>query len=298
MHQTLRKTIPALVVAGIAVTTPLIATGAAHATVGNDCSPVKIEHRVGNGDWVTDGRMSQPNTKISVRIAPDAEPVDGCEYKVSLASYSTEGPTWATSGTQVFLGWDTTTLDLGKREATLDVSAYLPPCFGQIDLYGTDVKHDGKSAPLPKYPNGVFPHNLITAWNGGTACAPKPTETPSLPTGTPTTSAPATPPTDSPSPSATKSAASPSASASASASKTPTATKTPSASASSSVVAAVAAGPVGTPVVAPVSAKPAARLASTGTDGSKLMEVSIGGAALLAAGAGAVVFSRRRAAKR
>ncbi|MEU8921474.1 hypothetical protein AB0D10_11155 [Kitasatospora sp. NPDC048545] len=86
----------------------------------------------------------------------------GCDYKVSLASYSTEGPTFAASGTQTFLGSATVTLNRENPQATLDISAYLPKCFGQIDLYPGDQKFDGHSNPLPHYPDIVLPDHLIT----------------------------------------------------------------------------------------------------------------------------------------
>lgn len=329
MSRSLRRSLSALSVVGIAVVAPLAVAGTAHAAAAKKCGSVTVEYKVDGGSkWVTEGRLKQPSTKISVRLSNDSHPGEGCEYDVSLASYNTQGATWATSGTQTFLGWDTTTLGKSKREATLDVSSHAPTCFGQIDLYGTDKKHDGVSAPLPKYPNAVFPNDLITAWNGGKACTPTPSASPSAtPTvkATESPSASASPSvTASPSASVTPSATvSPSASAtvspSATASESPSASVSPSAtattsapvspsasgsataapstSASSSAPAPVvdAAGPVGTPTVAPVSETPSENLASTGGNSTQTTAIAAGGAALLALGGGAVFLGRRRA---
>ncbi len=337
MSRSLRRSLSALSAVGIAVVAPLAVAGTAQAAAqSKKCDSVTVEYKVeGSSKWVTDGRMQQPSTKISVRLSEKSHPGEGCEYDVSLASYNTQGPSWATSGTQTFLGWDTTTLGKSKREATLDVSSHAPTCFGQIDLYGTDKKHDGIAAPLPKYPNAVFPNNLITAWNGGKACTPTPTASPSAtptvkatespsasaspsvtasPSATATVSAStspsaSTPASESPSASVSPSAtatvsastspsASPSASATVSASASSSATAAPSTAATTSAAAAPvvdAAGPVGSPVVAPVSDTPSENLASTGGNGTQTTAIAAGGAVLLALGGGAVFLGRRRA---
>jgi LPXTG-motif cell wall-anchored protein len=325
VSRSLRRSLSALSAVGIAVVAPLAVAGTAHAAAAKKCGSVTVEYKVDGGSkWVTEGRLQQPSTKISVRLSDDSHPGEGCEYDVSLASYNTQGSTWATSGTQTFLGWDTTTLGKSKREAKLDVSSHAPTCFGQIDLYGNDRKHDGVSAPLPKYPNATFPDDLITAWNGGKACTPTPTASPSA---TPTVK-PSASPSASASPSVTASPSatvSPSATATASPSATATASESPSASASPSVTASPsatvspsatgsataapsasatsaapapvvdAAGPVGTPTVAPVSETPSENLASTGGNSTQTTAIAAGGAALLALGGGAVFLGRRRA---
>ncbi|MDH6108981.1 hypothetical protein P3T36_007148 [Kitasatospora sp. MAP12-15] len=276
MHRSLRRTLPALAAAGIAIAAPLLTITPAQAEASGPCSSVGIEYSTDGGQswtqshsndggqtWSQAGHLHDMATKFVVRLT--GETSDGCEYPISLASYSTEGSSWATSGNQTFLGWDTTTLDNKNPKATLDVSSNTPKCYGQIDLYGTGVKHDGIAGPLPKYPNAVFPHALITAWNGGTACTSTPSSPPPV---NPTKPAPAGPKTTPP--------ASPSASASASASTVATApTASPSTPASTTTKG----------------------LAFTGTNGSALAEVAAGAAGLLVLGAGSVVFARRRSAK-
>ncbi|MBV6697691.1 hypothetical protein [Kitasatospora aureofaciens] len=305
MHLSLRRTLPALAALGIAVGAPLLTAGTAHAVGERLCGDTSVQYSVDGGKtWVDNGRMSEPHGVIQVRLAGDAG--EGCDYKISLASYDTEGPTWATSGKQTFLGWATTTLNHEKRQATLDIAADLPKCFGQIDLYNGDKKFDGVANPAPKYPNGVFPDNLIAAWNGGKACAPTPTGTPTVPVPTSSASPTATAtPHPTPSASATATAtATPSSTAKPSAS--PTTTGTPSATPSHAATptspapstSADTTGPVGKPTAKPVSTTPAQTLASTGGNSTQLIAYAAGGAALLAIGAGALVTARRRAARR
>ncbi|MFH9355313.1 hypothetical protein [Kitasatospora sp. NPDC017646] len=307
MHQLLRRSLPALAALGIAVGAPLLTAGTAQAQAEHGCGTVDVQFSVDGGkSWISDGRMSQPHGVIQVRLVGDV--VDGCDYRVSLASYDTEGPTWATSGKQTFLGWATTTLRSGNRQATLDVSAHLPKCYGQIDLYNGDKKFDGVANPAPRYPDGVFPDNLISAWNGGKACAPTPTGTPTVPVPTSSASptATATPhPTGTPTATTTPSAtatASPSTTAKPSA---PATTGTPSSGTPSTAPAVPApsapadtTGPVGKPTANPVSTTPASTLASTGGNSSQMIVYGAGGAALLAVGGGALVIARRRGARR
>ncbi|MCX4750826.1 hypothetical protein OG455_35890 [Kitasatospora sp. NBC_01287] len=338
MHHPLRRTLPALAALGIAVTAPLLTAGPAQAHEVDHCDSATVEYSVDNGaTWQNGDRMAQPHGTIQVKL--DGDISKGCSYQISLASYSTEGPTWPTSGTQSFLGWATTTLSQSHRQAKLDVSGSLPPCFGQIDLYSGGTKFDGTkgNGPLPKYPNGVFSNSLISAWNGGTACQGTPTPTPSQsaspsasasgstsPSPSASTSTSPSPsgstsssPSGSPSPSAsTSGSTSPSPSVSASTSTSPSASASVSTStkpsSSASAPAAVAATPsapapsgspvttdelVGSPSVQPVSATPTG-LAFTGTNGGQLVTFGVGGAVLIAAGVGAVLFTRRRSAQR
>ncbi|WP_329561674.1 hypothetical protein [Kitasatospora sp. NBC_01266] len=319
MHHPLRRTLPALAALGIATAAPLVTAGPAQAI--ERCGSAAVEYSVDNGaTWQNNDRMSAPYGSIQVRL--DGNVDKGCSYQVSLASYSTQGPTWGSSGTQAFLGWATTTLDSGKRQATLDISADMPPCFGQIDLYNGATKYDGISGPLPKYPTGVFPDNLISAWNGGSACqvtptppAPSPSSSksaPSSPSPSPSSStppppspsapAPASPsgpssPGNSPSPSPSGSSSTPASSPTKSSPSAPAGTvPSPSAPAPSGSAAATD-EPVGTPSVKPVSATPTG-LAFTGTNGGQLVTFGVGGAVLIAIGAGAVLFTRRRNAHR
>ncbi|WP_371479868.1 hypothetical protein [Kitasatospora sp. NBC_00315] len=297
MSRSLHRSLSALAAVGIAVAAPVALAGTAQAAVqGQHCDKVEVTYSTDGGKtFGDDGRMSSPYTKIVVKLS--GHPAEGCKYNVSLASYNTQGPTWATSGTQTFLGWDTVTLSDSKPKATLDVSAHAPTCFGQIDLYGTDKKHDGVSSPLPKYPNAVFPKDLITAWNGGKACAPTPSTSPTA-TPTVTTSPTATvSPTASASPSASVSpSASPSASVSPSASPSASTSTTAAPSGSPSAPAPTStAGPVGSPTVAPVSEVADASLATTGGNSTQTTAITVGGVALLALGGGAVFLTRRRA---
>jgi LPXTG-motif cell wall-anchored protein len=274
----------------------LVGIGTAQAD--NGCGTAEIQHSVDGGQtWTEDGRINgdTPPATIQVRLA---KPAEGCDYTVSLASYSAEGPTWDTSGTQQFLGWDTVTLNKDKPEATLDVSSAAPQCFGQIDLYGNGTKYDGSSdaAALPHYPNSVTPTNLITAWNGGHECqqSPSPSPSPSDETTSPTPST--SPSTDTPTPSTSPSTGTPSTSPS---TGTPTPSTSPSTSApavgdtsSPSPSAGSTAPPTGTPSVPPASG--GSNLAETGGNGTQTTAFAAGGAALLLAGGAAVFFTRRR----
>ncbi|MFJ2905794.1 LAETG motif-containing sortase-dependent surface protein [Streptomyces sp. NPDC087212] len=222
---------------------------------------------------------------ITVRAAGDAT-----TCTASLASYLTQGATFATSGDQVFVDFDTVTVKAGQTES-LDIAVPDAGCFAQIDLYRGAVKFDGKldakdgltHGDLPKGPDGkVIKDKLIAAWNGGAKeCAPaEESAPPATPTPTPSTpesaqpSAPAeedsTPPADeSPTPTPSASEATP----------TPTPTSSPSQSSDS---------PAPTP-----NGGGGGGLAETGaSSGTGLLA---GGAALLVAGGAAfVVASKRR----
>lgn len=256
---------------------PAFADGAAP----GGCAEVGIQHSVdGGAHWSTSGRMDGPDvpTRVEVRLTGQVEP--GCAYPVSLASYSAQGPTWRTSGTQAFLGWDTTVLDSTKTEATLDVSAYAPSCFGQIDLYGNSHEYDGVHGALPHYPDSPTPWNLITAWNGSAPCTTQsPTPAPST-TGTPT-----------PVPSRS---GTPTATPTAKPTAKPTATPTVPAKPSPSTSAGSTTPPVGQPKVPPTSPTPTGTLAHTGSDSAQTELLASSGAALVLLGAGAVYATRRR----
>ncbi|MFG1809501.1 LAETG motif-containing sortase-dependent surface protein [Streptomyces sp. NPDC049040] len=280
-----------------AITLCGIGTASAYAPAhngGNDnCDRVGIEYKVAGGQWTKNGRINgdTPPTKISVRLTNT--PGKNCEYNVSLASYSAEGPAWQNSGHQDFLGWDTATLSKSKTKATLDVSGNAPTCFGQVDLYGNGTKYDGGSdeghGALPHYPDSATPTDLITAWNGGTKCEGTPTPTPTETSATPTpteTSATPTPTETSATPTPTDSTGTPSPSPSVS----DTASPSPSTTAPTSTVA-----PTGTPSVPPASpSSGTGNLAETGSNSSQNAAFLGGGAALLVAGGAAVYFTRRR----
>ncbi len=83
---------------------------------------------------------------------------------VSLNSYETHGPTWATSGVQQFVDHDTAHVTKTSPTATLAVDTR--GCFQQQDLYIGTQKFDGTDGPLPLYPSSAFPTGLIDHWNG------------------------------------------------------------------------------------------------------------------------------------
>ncbi|MEV5882420.1 LAETG motif-containing sortase-dependent surface protein [Streptomyces sp. NPDC052020] len=232
---------------------------------------------------------------IKVRAAGDA-----ASCTASLASYLAHGPTFATSGEQVFVDFDTVTVKPGET-GSLDIAVPDAGCYAQIDLYRGAVRYDGKldandgfeHGPLPKGPDGsVIKDKLIAAWNGGTkdctAGTGQPPAEPEPEPSAPESSAPA----DTPEPSAPASespAGTPSAdtpSSQAPSSEAP-AGQTPSASASAPAAAAPSATPNGG----------SGDLAETGAD-SNTLPIAIGAAVLLAGGAGIVLATRRRRAAR
>ncbi|MCL6668715.1 LAETG motif-containing sortase-dependent surface protein [Streptomyces panaciradicis] len=201
---------------------------------------------------------------IKVRTAGDA-----ATCTASLASYLAHGATFATSGEQVFVDFDTVTVKPGQTDS-LDISVPDAGCFAQIDLYRGATKFDGKQGANDGFEHGDLPagpdhavikDKLIASWNGGTKDC---TTTESQPPATPSTT-PSTPAEESPTPP-------PSASMPAS--------DTPEASASTSVPAATPNGGGGD-------------LAETG-GGSGSGLIAGGAAVLLAGGAAIVVASRRR----
>ncbi|GGV81484.1 LAETG motif-containing sortase-dependent surface protein [Streptomyces massasporeus] len=218
---------------------------------------------------------------IKVRTAGDA-----ATCTASLASYLAHGATFATSGEQVFVDFDTVTVKPGGTES-LDIAIPDKGCFGQIDLYRGAVKFDGEldakdgfeHGGLPKGPDRpVIKDKLIAAWNGGTknCTTPPPAET-SPPASTPPAS-PSEPAEETTPPASPSEPAEPSTPPS-----SDTDTPTPSASEST-----------------PVAPKPnggGGDLAETGAD-SSTGPIALGAAALLAGGAALVVATRRRAAKR
>ncbi|MGW2820075.1 LAETG motif-containing sortase-dependent surface protein [Streptomyces sp. NPDC001443] len=126
---------------------------------------------------------------ITVRAAGGAS-----TCTASLASYLAHGATFASSGKQVFVGFDTVTVKPGATD-TLDIAVPDAGCFAQVDLYRGAVKFDGKldaqdgseHGNLPEGPNGaVIKDKLIAAWNGGTKDCTTGTST-STPTTTPAT---------------------------------------------------------------------------------------------------------------
>ncbi|MGW1989313.1 LPXTG cell wall anchor domain-containing protein [Embleya sp. NPDC001921] len=278
----------------LALALPVVMAGTAEAKKDHDtCARVGVEYSLDGGKhWTTSGRMDGTLvTRIEVRLKD--KPKNKCEYAVSLASYNTEGPTWPTSGTQKFLGWDSKKLSKNNPKVTLDVSAYRPTCFGQVDLYGNGKKYDGVANPLPAYPRSTIA-NLITAWNGGDKCAP--------PTTPPTTTPPTTkPPTTKPPVETTKppvettkppveTTKPPTEST-----KPPVETSKPATSSSAPAVEETSSTPpVGKPEVTPVDDTAPASLAETGSDNSSAIVLGASAGVLLVGGLGAFAWSRRR----
>ena len=209
---------------------------------------------------------------VKVRTAGDAT-----TCTASLASYLAHGPSFATSGEQVFVDFDSVTVKQGQTDS-LDIAVPDAGCFAQVDLYRGAVKFDGRldakdgfeHGDLPKGPDHpVIKDKLIASWNGGTKdCTGTESQPPSTPpASTPASGQPSTPAEESPTPT-------PSASES-----TPGGSDTPVASASTTVPAVSPSGGGG--------------LAQTG-GGSNSGIIAGGAAALLAAGGAIVVVTRRR----
>ncbi|MDQ1017744.1 LAETG motif-containing sortase-dependent surface protein [Streptomyces afghaniensis] len=216
---------------------------------------------------------------IKVRTAGDAT-----TCTASLASYLAHGATFATSGEQVFVDFDTVTVKPGGTDS-LDIAIPDKDCFGQIDLYRGAVKFDGEldakdgfeHGELPKGPDRtVIKDKLIAAWNGGTKeCELTPPPAQSQPPSTP----PASPsePAEETTPPAPSEPSEPS---------SPPAADTPTPSASESTT--------------PPAPKPnggGGDLAETGAD-SSTGPIAIGAGVLLAGGAAMVVMTRRKRATR
>ncbi|CCK28726.1 hypothetical protein BN159_4347 [Streptomyces davaonensis JCM 4913] len=208
---------------------------------------------------------------IQVRTAGDAT-----TCTASLASYLAHGATFATSGEQVFVDFDSVTVKPGATDS-LDIAVPDAGCFAQVDLYRGAVKFDGKfdandgfeHGDVPKGPDRpVIKDKLIAAWNGGTKdCTTVPETTPPA---TPTEPAPSEPEESTP-------ASEPPASE-------PPASETPSEPTPADSTTAPAPTPNG-----------GGDLAETGADSSTL-PITIGAAVLLAGGGAIVVASRKRRA--
>jgi LPXTG-motif cell wall-anchored protein len=192
----------------------------------------------------------------------------------SLASYLAHGSSFATSGEQVFVDFDSVTVKPGQTDS-LDIAVPDAGCFAQIDLYRGAVKFDGKAdandgfehGDLPKGPDHpVIKDKLIAAWNGGTKDC---TTTESQPPATPTPSAPESGQPSTPAEESTPPAT-----------DTPS-TQPPAPSASESA-----------PAPAPTPNGGGGDLAKTG--GGSSSGIIAGSAAVLLAGGAAIVFATKR----
>ncbi|MCX4755572.1 hypothetical protein [Kitasatospora purpeofusca] len=284
MHHRLRRSVPALTALGLTAGAAVLTAPAAQAAP--DCGRAPVQYSVDGGThWTNNAAMPGPAGTVQVRLA--GEPAAGCDYHVSLASYATQGATWATSGHHTQLGRATTTLNRAHYRDALDVSGHLPPCFGELALYSGDGSYDGSDSdnPLPLYPGEPYSGLAIATWNGGAACA-SPTPTPSTtPTATPTLT---------PTPTSTPTTARPTTATSTATTPAPIAPTTPTATtpapalptATTTPTAATTASPTATATAAPA-------LAATGADNGTLTALAIGAVALATTG-GAVLYTARR----
>ncbi|MEU6238783.1 hypothetical protein, partial [Kitasatospora sp. NPDC047058] len=249
------------VIAGAAV----LAAPAAHAApAAPACGRPPVQYSVdGGATWSNSATIPASSGTVQVRLA--GQPAADCDYHVSLGSYETQGATWATSGREAFLGWATTTLTRAHYRDTLDVSGHLPSCFGELALYGVGEKYDGSDGdhPLPHYPDEPFSGLLIASWNGGTACPPKPS-------GSPTGQAPTTP----------TSAPAPTTAGASTAGPAPA----PAAASTSSSAGPGSAHPVPPQASTSAAATAVPALAATGQETGLLTATAVGAAALVAAG--------------
>ncbi|MFI8188590.1 LAETG motif-containing sortase-dependent surface protein [Streptomyces sp. NPDC085946] len=292
-----------------AATVASAATAAAHGAPGGDGWSSGGSYRPGTGagtetgtdrcQFSLDGTVFQDSVKVddqSLRPTDDGKvhvrvraAGDATTCTASLASYLAHGATFATSGEQVFVDFDTVTVKPGET-GSLDIAVPDRGCFAQVDLYRGAVKFDGEldaddgfqHGELPQGPDRpVIKDKLIAAWNGGTEDCTTATPPSSQPPATPAPSASepagATPGASEPAPPATEPASS--APAAGRPSDAPS-TAAPSTAASSAAPAATPNGGGGD-------------LAETGADGST-GPFAIGAAVLLAGGAALVVATRRK----
>ncbi|MEV6762489.1 LAETG motif-containing sortase-dependent surface protein [Streptomyces sp. NPDC051105] len=255
---------------------------------GTETGTDKCQFSVDGSNFFDSVKVDDQNLKVTddgkvhikVRAAADA-----ASCTASLASYLAHGATFATSGEQIFVDFDSVTVKQGQTDS-LDIAVPDAGCFAQIDLYRGAVKFDGEKdandgfehGDLPAGPDhAVIKDKLIASWNGGTKdCATGESSSPS-PSPSASESTPAeetTPPAaETPSPSESES----------------TGTATPSASASESTTA---------PAPAPsTNSGGGGDLAHTGASSTTPL-IAGGAAVLLAGGAAIVVATRRRKATR
>ncbi|MER5525127.1 LAETG motif-containing sortase-dependent surface protein [Streptomyces sp. NPDC002677] len=259
---------------------------------GTETGTDKCQFSVDGSNFFDSVKVDDQNLKVTddgkvhikVRAAADA-----ASCTASLASYLAHGATFATSGEQIFIDFDSVTVKQGQTDS-LDIAVPDAGCFAQIDLYRGAVKFDGEKdandgfehGDLPAGPDhAVIKDKLIASWNGGTKdCATGESSSPS-PSASASESTPAeetTPPAaETPSPSESEA----------------TGTATSSASASASASASTTA-----PASAPsTNSGGGGDLAHTGASSTTPL-IAGGAAVLLAGGAAIVVATRRRKATR
>jgi len=70
---------------------------------------------------------------LTVHVWADGDLPAGCSRSFSLNSYTDQGATWTTSGTQSLFDHDSVTINAGHKSGTLTVNK--PLCYGQTDFY-------------------------------------------------------------------------------------------------------------------------------------------------------------------
>ena len=177
-----------LVAAGALAGAALLAPATAAAS-GPTLAPQTAQGGCGSSlfSWdVATGRNDY--AMLTVHVQAKSSVPGGCSVSFSLNSYTAQGPTWPTSGTQALFDHQSVTLSAGAPSGTLTVAE--PPCYGQTDLYTGTARFDGQDGALPHYPNSVTPAGLIAYSNGGAACE-QPSSPPSQkPSTSPSASAP------------------------------------------------------------------------------------------------------------
>ncbi|MFG3289305.1 LAETG motif-containing sortase-dependent surface protein [Streptomyces sp. NPDC048179] len=254
---------------------------------GTETGTDKCQFSIDGSNFYDSVKVDDQNLKVTddgkvhlkVRAAGDAT-----SCTASLASYIAHGPTFAASGQQVFVDFDSVTVKQGQTDS-LDIAVPDAGCFAQIDLYRGATKFDGdkdandgfEHGDLPAGPDhAVIKDKLIASWNGGTKdCSTSESSSPSpSPSASASESAPAessTPPasdTTTPVPSES--------------SETGTASASPSPSDSTT-------GPAAAPST---DSGGGGDLAHTGASSST--GYLAGGAAVLLVGGGAIVVATRR----
>ncbi|MFF3990502.1 LAETG motif-containing sortase-dependent surface protein [Streptomyces sp. NPDC001797] len=255
---------------------------------GTETGTDKCQFSIDGSNFFDSVKVDDQNLKVTddgkvhlkVRAAADA-----ASCTASLASYIAHGPSFATSGQQIFVDFDSVTVKQGQTDS-LDIAVPDAGCFAQIDLYRGATKFDGNKdandgfehGDLPAGPDhAVIKDKLIASWNGGTkdcsatqSSSPSPSA-PSSPSSSASESTPATPPP----------------------AETPTATPSESSATGTAPASPAPSASTTTPAPAPsTDSGGGGDLAHTGA-GSSTGYIA-GGAALLLAGGGAIVVATRR----
>jgi hypothetical protein len=180
-------------------------------TSSSQWAPAAVDPGLNN-----DGKFAISTARVRVKAGVD---LGSCSLPVSLASYSTHGSTWQSSGTQTLYSWTHATISASTPQVTLTVQTPTASCFQQEDLYFGNARYTGQTAP--SYPNGVYPPTdlLIAGYNGGTTGGSTCSSTP------PVTTPPVTPTPTGPVPSVSATATGPGVLGSGTPAATPTAAK-------------------------------------------------------------------------